>query len=60
MFQFDQVFHPSCTQQEVYDETEGFVQSVVDGYNVCVFAYGKTGSDKTYTMNGSIEDRGVN
>lgn len=60
MFEFDQVFRPASSQQEVYDETAGVVQSVVDGYNVCVFAYGQTGSGKTYTMNGSTYDRGVN
>lgn len=26
--------------------------SVVDGQNVCIFAYGPTGTGKTYTMMG--------
>lgn len=59
-FEFDHVFQPTSSQQQVYDETAGVVVSVVDGYNVCVFAYGQTGSGKTYTMNGTELDRGVN
>ncbi len=39
-FGFDNVFDPSLGQDSVWNATEPLVQSAVDGYNVCVFAYG--------------------
>nr|CAG8566601.1 1496_t:CDS:2 [Entrophospora candida] len=52
-YEFDYVFKSDSTQEQVYAEIAHVVQSVVDGYNCCIFAYGQTGAGKTYTMQGS-------
>ncbi|KAH7436395.1 hypothetical protein KP509_05G018100 [Ceratopteris richardii] len=59
-FKFDRVFSPSNGQSDVFSDTAPVVVSVLDGYNVCIFAYGQTGTGKTYTMEGNVNDRGVN
>eukprot|EP00257_Ricinus_communis_P023196 XP_015583116.1 kinesin-like protein KIN-14Q isoform X1 [Ricinus communis] len=59
-FKFDAVFSPEADQADVFGDTAPFATSVLDGYNVCIFAYGQTGTGKTFTMEGSEEARGVN
>lgn len=44
----------------VYADASPLVTSVLDGYNVCIFAYGQTGTGKTFTMEGTEKNRGVN
>jgi kinesin family member 3A len=46
-FTFDKVFDLNCTQTEVYSMTaRDIVDSVLQGYNGTVFAYGQTGTGK--------------
>ncbi|MCH86826.1 kinesin-like protein KIFC3-like, partial [Trifolium medium] len=59
-FKFDHVFKPEDNQEAVFAQTKSIVASVLDGYNVCIFAYGQTGTGKTFTMEGTPEHRGVN
>ncbi|ONK73657.1 uncharacterized protein A4U43_C04F33910 [Asparagus officinalis] len=59
-FKFDRVFTPKDNQADVYADASPLVTSVLDGYNVCIFAYGQTGTGKTFTMEGNEQNRGVN
>ncbi|KAL1364410.1 kinesin-like protein KIN-14J isoform X2 [Arachis hypogaea] len=64
LFKFNKVFGQAASQEEVFRDTQPLIRSVLDGYNVCIFAYGQTGAGKTYTMSGpslsSKSDWGVN
>jgi len=58
-FTFDKTFGENSTTREVYNDiAQGIVESVVNGLNGTIFAYGQTSSGKTHTMQGSgtIED----
>lgn len=47
------LFFVRSTQQDIYDEVvRPLVSSVMEGFNCCVFAYGQTGTGKTFTMEG--------
>ena len=55
-FNFDRIFPPSSTQKDIYDfGVKGIIDSVLEGYNGTVLAYGQTSSGKTYTMQGEME-----
>ncbi|RFU32721.1 hypothetical protein B7463_g3609, partial [Scytalidium lignicola] len=59
-FGFDRVFDENTTQAEVYEATtRGLLDSVLDGYNATVFAYGATGCGKTHTITGTAQQPGI-
>ena len=56
-FKFDRIFPPSSTQEDIYNfGVKGIIDSVLDGYNGTVLAYGQTSSGKTYTMQGEMNN----
>ncbi|TFB04918.1 Kinesin-like protein, partial [Trichoderma ghanense] len=60
VFAFDRVFDDNTTQAEIYEgTTRGLLDSVLDGYNATVFAYGATGCGKTHTITGTAQQPGI-
>ncbi|XP_043365939.1 kinesin-like protein KIF3C isoform X2 [Dermochelys coriacea] len=56
-FTFDAVYDASSKQADLYDETvRPLIDSVLQGFNGTIFAYGQTGTGKTYTMQGAWTD----
>ena len=51
-FQFDKILH-NVAQEEVFEYVKLIISSATQGFNGTVFAYGPTGSGKTFTMSGS-------
>ncbi|KIW70394.1 hypothetical protein PV04_02668 [Phialophora macrospora] len=59
-FGFDRIFDENASQGEVYEATtKPLLDSVLDGYNATVFAYGATGCGKTHTITGTAQEPGV-
>ena len=61
-FTYDYSFPEDCTQEEVYEATAApIVSGVLEGYNGTIFAYGQTGTGKTYSMDGKPtgDQRGI-
>lgn len=52
-YTFDTVYPPDSTQAEVYESTvRPIVEESLKGFNCTIFAYGQTGTGKTFTMEG--------
>ncbi|XP_039271184.2 kinesin-like protein KIF3B [Styela clava] len=62
-FTFDAVYDWNSEQTDLFEETfRVLIDSVLGGFNGTIFAYGQTGTGKTYTMEGVRNDpalRGV-
>ncbi|XP_034695034.1 kinesin-like protein KIN-5C [Vitis riparia] len=56
VFTFDKVFGPSAQQKDLYEQAViPIVNEVLEGFNCTIFAYGQTGTGKTYTMEGECK-----
>lgn len=54
VYAYDAVFDSNTSQMDIYVQTASpIVEQVLKGYNGTIFAYGQTGTGKTYTMAGS-------
>ena len=52
-FTFDRAFDAAASQQRLFDTSVApVVEEALRGYSCCIFAYGQTGTGKTYTMEG--------
>ncbi|XP_076944705.1 kinesin-like protein KIN-8B [Bidens hawaiensis] len=59
-YTFDYAFAPDSKNADVYERSiSSTISGVVHGLNATVFAYGSTGSGKTYTMVGTEGDPGL-
>ncbi|KAI1119115.1 P-loop containing nucleoside triphosphate hydrolase protein [Nemania sp. NC0429] len=56
-YNFDQVFSPAADQNMIYEHVvQPILEEMLSGYNCTIFAYGQTGTGKTYTMSGDMND----
>lgn len=59
IYSFDKVFRPASSQDDIFGEIEPVIKSTLDGHNACIFAYGQTGTGKTFTMVGQINHKKI-
>ncbi|KAG8239042.1 hypothetical protein J437_LFUL018877, partial [Ladona fulva] len=56
-YAFDGVYGPERTQEDVYIGCcKAVTDSILDGFNGSIIAYGQTGTGKTYTMEGDLRN----
>ncbi|EFA81685.1 kinesin family member 13 [Heterostelium album PN500] len=62
-YQFDHIFPPDSRQNDVFQvAVKPIADEVLMGFNGTIFVYGQTGTGKTYTMEGKMdnpEDNGI-
>ncbi|ODV61714.1 Kip2p, partial [Ascoidea rubescens DSM 1968] len=60
LFSFDNVFNSNISNSFIYLKiVKNLVANLINGFNATVFAYGMTGSGKTYSMQGNNNDPGL-
>jgi kinesin family protein 11 len=56
-YHFDKVFSPAADQAIIFEDVvTPIMEEMLAGYNCTIFAYGQTGTGKTYTMSGDMAD----
>ena len=58
LYQFDAVFDPSCPSSSLSSSLLPLIPRLALGYNCTIFAYGPTGSGKSFTMFGEGGEEG--
>ena len=55
-FEFDHLLDQDVTQEQVFDTVgQRVIDGVLNGYNGTIFAYGMTGTGKTFSMLGKYD-----
>lgn len=56
-YNFDRVFSQAADQSMLYEDVvKPILDDMLNGMNCTIFAYGQTGTGKTYTMSGDMND----
>ncbi|KAL8921701.1 MAG: hypothetical protein Q9208_005630 [Pyrenodesmia sp. 3 TL-2023] len=56
-YHFDKVFSPAADQAMIFEDVvTPLLDEMLQGYNCTIFAYGQTGTGKTYTMTGNMSE----
>ena len=60
IYKFDYIFDKDSQQNIIYQYSASFlVDNIFEGFNSTIFAYGSTGTGKTYTMFGTEDKPGI-
>ena len=57
MFNFNGIFGEHATFADVFEPVEKLIENALIGFKVTIFAFGQTGSCKTYTMSGGPDKK---
>ncbi|KAL8298213.1 hypothetical protein RB597_006888 [Gaeumannomyces tritici] len=56
-YNFDRVYSSAADQSMIFEDTvKPILDEMLTGYNCTIFAYGQTGTGKTYTMTGDMQE----
>ena len=58
-FYFERVFNERATQSEIFNEVDGLPEQLLNEENICLLAYGATGTGKTYSLLGDRANPGL-